>query len=162
MRKQFHLLKDIDHTTLSPWLGSDYEKIHVEEAIMNDKNIQGTVVRLPMVYGPGDIQKRFSDVIAWQKNDHDIIMDRETADWVGCWGYVDNVVEGICLVLTSENFAGKIYNIANSTTLPFSRIVETLGEVSGWKGKIEIVSNEHLPTNLKTIFNLLISILCKD
>ena len=36
----------------------DYEKILVEKAIMEDPELPGTILRLPMVYGPGDDQHR--------------------------------------------------------------------------------------------------------
>ena len=36
------------------WVDEHYDKIAVEEAILNSTEISGTVLRLPMVYGPGD------------------------------------------------------------------------------------------------------------
>ncbi|MBV8867450.1 MAG: NAD-dependent epimerase/dehydratase family protein, partial [Acidobacteriaceae bacterium] len=36
------------------WLDEEYDKIPVEETVMNDRELPGTVLRLPMVYGPGD------------------------------------------------------------------------------------------------------------
>lgn len=35
-----------------PWLEDDYDKIPVERAILGDPELAGTVLRLPMVYGP--------------------------------------------------------------------------------------------------------------
>jgi nucleoside-diphosphate-sugar epimerase len=37
------------------WL-DDYDKILVERAVMGDPDLSGTILRLPMVYGPGDKQ----------------------------------------------------------------------------------------------------------
>src|SRR5271157_4350388 len=36
----------------------DYDKILVERIVMSDENLPGTILRLPMVYGPGDYQHR--------------------------------------------------------------------------------------------------------
>lgn len=36
----------------------DYDKIPVERAVLGDPNLPGSVLRLPMVYGPGDSQHR--------------------------------------------------------------------------------------------------------
>jgi hypothetical protein len=36
------------------WLDNRYDKLAVEEAIMADLQRPGTVLRLPMVYGPKD------------------------------------------------------------------------------------------------------------
>ena len=40
------------------WLTEDYDKIAVEEAVMKDDEVAGTVIRLPIVYGPGDTLHR--------------------------------------------------------------------------------------------------------
>ena len=37
-----------------PWADDSYDKIPVECAIMGDSGLPGTVLRLPMIYGPGD------------------------------------------------------------------------------------------------------------
>ena len=36
------------------WLTDDYDKVPVERVVMSDAVLPGTVLRLPMVYGPGD------------------------------------------------------------------------------------------------------------
>src|SRR5229473_935648 len=38
----------------------DYDKILVERVVMSDPELPGTVLRLPMVYGPGDTSTGFS------------------------------------------------------------------------------------------------------
>src|SRR3979411_3361633 len=37
-----------------PWVTDDYDKVPAERTVMNDRELPGTVLRLPMVYGPGD------------------------------------------------------------------------------------------------------------
>jgi nucleoside-diphosphate-sugar epimerase len=46
-----------------PWVTDDYDKIPAERAVMNDGELPGTVLRLPMVYGPGDPLHRFYPVV---------------------------------------------------------------------------------------------------
>jgi nucleoside-diphosphate-sugar epimerase len=46
-----------------PWLTDDYDKIPAERIVMNDREPPGTVLRLPMVYGPGDPLHRFYPVV---------------------------------------------------------------------------------------------------
>ena len=41
------------------WLDEEYDKIPVEREILGDPDLPGTVLRLPMVYGPGDPLHRF-------------------------------------------------------------------------------------------------------
>ena len=38
----------------------DYDKIPVERAVLGDAGLPGTVLRLPMVHGPGDPYRRLS------------------------------------------------------------------------------------------------------
>src|ERR1051326_968328 len=42
-----------------PWVNEDYEKILVERAVLGDRDLSGTFLRLPMIYGPGDPVHRF-------------------------------------------------------------------------------------------------------
>src|SRR5580704_1985543 len=45
------------------WLDEEYDKIPVERAILGDPALPGTVLRLPMIYGPGDHLRRFHPVL---------------------------------------------------------------------------------------------------
>src|SRR6202050_3293731 len=45
------------------WVTDDYDKIPAERVVMNDRELPGTVLRLPMVYGPGDPLRRFHPVV---------------------------------------------------------------------------------------------------
>ncbi len=41
------------------WLDEGYDKIAVERAVQGDPSLRATILRLPMVYGPGDPLHRF-------------------------------------------------------------------------------------------------------
>src|SRR5579863_2478887 len=45
------------------WLDDDYDKIPVEQIVMGDSQIRGTVLRLPMIYGPGDPLHRLHPIL---------------------------------------------------------------------------------------------------
>ena len=45
------------------WVTDDYDKIPAERVVINDGDLPGTVLRLPMVYGPGDRLHRFYPVV---------------------------------------------------------------------------------------------------
>lgn len=154
LRQHFYLLKNIDLSAFPSWVDREYEKIEVEQTIMHEAAIQGTVLRLPMIYGPGDIQKRFFNILEWQKNDQDVLLDNQTANWIGPWGYVDNVIEAIYLGTVRDQAAGQIYHVADSPFLAYSHIVQQMGMSSGWKGSIQISEKEYPLTSLKTIFNV--------
>jgi nucleoside-diphosphate-sugar epimerase len=46
------------------WLDDEYDKIPVERAVLSDAELPGTVLRLPMIYGPGDPRHRFFPILA--------------------------------------------------------------------------------------------------
>ena len=42
------------------WVDDAYDKIPVERAVLGNPALPGIVLRLPMVYGPGDRLHRFT------------------------------------------------------------------------------------------------------
>ena len=46
-----------------PWVTDDYDKIPAERVVMSDGDLPGTILRLPMAYGPGDPLRRFYPVV---------------------------------------------------------------------------------------------------
>src|ERR1041385_87267 len=44
------------------WIDEEYDKIPVEQAVLGDPRLPGTVLRLPMIYGPGDPVHRFHPI----------------------------------------------------------------------------------------------------
>lgn len=63
----------------------DYDKILVERSVRSEGSLPATVLRLPMVYGPGDYQGRKRRFAAYLKRMDDgrgaILLDRRTAEW---------------------------------------------------------------------------------
>src|ERR1700761_7229517 len=80
-----------------PWVTDDYDKIPAERMVMDDRELRGTVLRLPMVYGPGDPLHRFYSVVKG-------IADAPR-------GYVENGEAAIALVATDDRAIGRIYNV---------------------------------------------------
>ncbi len=68
-----------------PWVTDDYDKIPAERTVMNDRDLPGTVLRLPMVYGPGDPLHRFYPVVKRiaDRRRH-IIFPETLAAWRSC------------------------------------------------------------------------------
>src|SRR5438309_11817632 len=50
-------------TSLYPWIDEEYDKIPVEQAVLGDPKVPGTILRLPMIYDPGDPLHRFYPVL---------------------------------------------------------------------------------------------------
>lgn len=80
------------------WVDEHYDKIAVEEAILNSTEISGTVLRLPMVYGPGDYLHRFFPLLKrFDDGRSSILLADDLAAWRGPRGYVENIAHAIAL-----------------------------------------------------------------
>ena len=91
------------------WVNTDYDKIAVEQAVMRGRT-EGTVVRLPMVYGPGDPLHRFHGVLKRiQDGRPAIILSEDLAAWRGPRGYVENVAHAIAVASGSATIQVSIH-----------------------------------------------------
>src|SRR5207253_3265314 len=74
--------------------------------------ISATILRLPMVYGPGDHLHRFFPIVKRIEDRRPAILySEEVAAWRSPRGYVENVAAAIALAATSSQAAGRIYNV---------------------------------------------------
>ncbi len=132
----------------------DYDKILVERIVLGDPDLPGTVVRLPMVYGPGDKQHRLFEYARRMADQRPfILLDQGLADWRTARGYVEDMGRGLALAVSQEQAAGKIYNLAEPQALTEREWVQAIGRVAGWKGEVVAVPGEALPEALRADFN---------
>src|SRR5689334_7783719 len=88
--------------TVYGWVDDEYDKIPVEQAVLSDPKLPGTVLRLPMIYGPGDPLHRFHAVLKRMDDGRkQIIFADDVARWRTPRGYVENVAAAISLAATS-------------------------------------------------------------
>ena len=134
---------DPDH-----WM-DDYDKILVERVYLSEESLPGTILRLPMVYGPRDDQHRFFD---WLKRMDDqspvILLDERVASWRWTRGYVDNVAAAIALAVVDERAGGYIYNVGERESPTWAEWAYKTAQVVGWQGTLLLVPPERLPTHL--------------
>jgi|SRR5579864_800021 len=137
-----------------PWLDVDYDKILVERAVMGDTELEGTVLRLPMVYGPGDSFHRLHPYLKRMDDGRKaILVQQDAADWRGPRGYVENVAAAIALATVSPQAAGRIYNIADTESLSEREWVQAIGRAAGWQGSVVAIPKEQTPQHLRTPFD---------
>src|SRR6266436_252852 len=128
----------------------DYDKILVERVVMGDTSLPGTILRLPMVYGPGDYQHRlFSYLKRMDDKRPAILMDEAEALWRWTHGYVENVADAIAMAVTNDRAAGRIYNVGEPFTFTMAEWVGKVGQTAGWQGRVVSVSNGRLPEPLR-------------
>jgi nucleoside-diphosphate-sugar epimerase len=124
----------------------DYDKILVERAIMSEPELPGTVLRLPMVYGPGDYQHRMFYILKrMDDNRPAILLDELEAQWKWTHGYVDNAAAAIALAVTDDRAVGHIYNVGEPFTFTWAEWVGKIAEATGWRGKIVTAPRGTLP-----------------
>jgi nucleoside-diphosphate-sugar epimerase len=131
------------------WIDQEYDKVQVEQAIRSNPELPATILRLPMVYGPGDPLHRLYPIV---KRMHDgrpaILHEQSFAEWVPCRGYVENVAHAIALAAISEGFAGCVYNVAEPDPYTEAEWTDKVGGVVGWRGRIIVMPRHQAPRHL--------------
>lgn len=131
------------------WLDDEYDKIPVEREVLADPELPGTVLRLPMIYGPGDRLHRFHPVLKRMDDGRRrILFEEGVAAWRAPRGYVENVAAAIALAATSERAAGRIYNVAEWPSWSEREWAGKIAEAAGWKGEFVVLPKERMPAHL--------------
>jgi nucleoside-diphosphate-sugar epimerase len=131
------------------WLDDEYDKIPVERAILGDPALSGTVLRLPMVYGPGDHLARFQPILKRIDDGRPtILFDEGLAGWRSPRGYVENVAAALALAAVSERAAGRTYNVAETPAFSELEWARKIAESTGWQGEFVTLPKECLPDHL--------------
>jgi nucleoside-diphosphate-sugar epimerase len=132
----------------------DYDKIPIEKIIMGNTESAGTVLRLPMVYGPGDYQHRLFEYLKRMDDKRKaIILEQALAAWRSSVGYVGNVADAIVLAVTDRRAQNRIYNVAEPEPPALAEWVKEIGAVVGWHGEVVIAPRDKLPQSMQPDFN---------
>ncbi|HXF40203.1 MAG TPA: NAD-dependent epimerase/dehydratase family protein [Blastocatellia bacterium] len=130
----------------------DYDKIPVEQLVMNDTKLAGTVLRLPAVYGPGD-HRAFDYLKRMTDGRRTILLEEKNARWRWTRGYVENVARAIALAVTDDRATGRVYNIGESGALTESGWVACIGRAADWRGEVVTLGKESMPEHLVAPYN---------
>lgn len=135
------------------WLDDEYDKIQVEETILSDPSLPGTVLRLPMVYGPGDRLHRFWPYLKRMDDGRRaILMQEDAARWRSPRGYVENVAAAIALATVDGRAAGRIYNVAEEPAFSEEEWAQKIASAVGWSGRIIKLPKDKLPAHLQVTY----------
>jgi nucleoside-diphosphate-sugar epimerase len=135
----------------------DYDKILVEQAVLNNRDLPATVLRLPMVFGPGAREAAKRRFFAYLKRMDDgrsaIPLDRRTAKWRAPWGYAGDVAEAVRLAVENDRAVGQIYNVGDADALDMQGWIRELAVVAGWNGRLVVADEPCPPPNLARNLN---------
>ncbi len=128
----------------------DYEKILVERAAASSPVLPVTILRLPMVFGEGDYQRRlYLELKRMDDRRPAILLEYTFALWRWTRGYVENVAAAIALAATDERAAGRVYNLGDADVLKYSDWVRAIGREAGWLGEVIVLPEGRLPPQLR-------------
>jgi nucleoside-diphosphate-sugar epimerase len=131
------------------WLDDEYDKIPVEREILGDGELAGTVLRLPMVYGPGDPLHRFLPVVKRVDDGRRaILLEEKLAAWRAPRGYVENVADAIALAATTDRAAGRVYNVGDAESLTELEWAQRIAAAMAWKGRFIVLPKDRTPPHL--------------
>jgi nucleoside-diphosphate-sugar epimerase/aminoglycoside phosphotransferase (APT) family kinase protein len=129
------------------WVDAEYDKIPVERAVLEQTEIPTVVLRLPMVFGPGDPLHRLFPIVKRVDDRRPfILLDERMAAWRATRGYVENVAAAVALAATAPEAAG-IYNVGEAVTseLEWTRAV---ARAAGFSGVIRELAGDQTPAHL--------------
>jgi nucleoside-diphosphate-sugar epimerase len=131
------------------WVDERYDKVSVEEEIMKDPAIPGTILRLPMIYGPRDRLHRLFPVIKRVADGRSsMLLPEDFATWRGPRGYIENIAHAIALAATSDRAAGRIYNVCEEPTPSELAWRTRIAQEMRWSGEFVTLPKDRTPKHL--------------
>jgi nucleoside-diphosphate-sugar epimerase len=146
LRENFYPYRKMMASRPSDW-SDNYEKILVENTIRACPDISSTILRLPMVYGPGDYSRLYP-YLKRMDDDRPILLDENKAQWHFCRGYVEDIANAIMLSALDTRSGNRMYNVGEINAYSEMEWIQLIGHVAGWKNKIITVPHDKLPPHL--------------
>ncbi len=132
------------------WLDEEYDKIPAEREVLGHGELPGTVLRLPMVYGPRDPLHRFHPVVKRIVDGRRAIpFSASMAQWRATKGYVEDVGAAIAAAAVADRAMGRIYNVGEAETLTELEWAQQIARVLNWDGDFTLMPDERLPAHLR-------------
>jgi len=132
------------------WLDEQYDKIPVEREILAHGELPGTVVRLPMVYGPRDPLHRFHPIVKRIVDGRRAIpFSADMAQWRATKGYVEDVAAAIVAAAMADGVTGRIYNVGEADRLTELEWAQQIARALNWDGEFKLMPDDRLPAHVR-------------
>lgn len=133
------------------WMAEGFDRLAMERAAAAWPNSAAiTIVRLGVLYGPGDRQR--SLIGYWQPMQDGreaILLPRGWAEWRCSRVFVHNAAAGICLAATSPRAAGRVFNLAEDNPGTEAQWVQRIGKAFPWRGRVIVAPPELMPVSMR-------------
>jgi nucleoside-diphosphate-sugar epimerase len=123
----------------------DYDKLDVEDVYLPRG---ATSVRLPMVYGEHDYQRREEFILRRVRAGRKRI-PFGGGTWLACRAYVRDVARGVHLVLKTPAAAGEVFNLCEDRTYSIGMWSRMILRAAGSDAELVRVADALLPEDLK-------------
>jgi nucleoside-diphosphate-sugar epimerase len=131
------------------WIDEEYDKVPVEQAVLSDAKLPGTVLRLPMIYGPDDPVQRFHPILKRiDDGRRQIIFSDDVAAMRTPRGYVEDVAAAIALAATSSQASGRVYNVCETESFGELQWAHKIAAAAGWSGEFVVLPHDRTPQHL--------------
>src|SRR5579864_1171248 len=136
------------------WADEEYDKVPAERVVLSDGDLPGTILRLPMIYGPGDYVHRFHLFLKRMDDGRSFIPFAANVAAVRTpRGYVEDVAAGIVLAANSPRASGRVYNICERDTFSELEWAKKIAAAVNWPGEFIVLPPEKAPAHLQAPFN---------
>lgn len=131
------------------WVNDQYSNVEMEDVVMNVAALPATVLRLPMVYGPGDYLHRFYPILKRIRDGRQVIPIADTtAQWRSPRGYVEDVAAAIALAADMPEASGQVFNVAEEESFSELEWTEMVARAAGWSGAVVTIPIAKAPAHL--------------
>lgn len=122
------------------WLDT-YDKIPAERVLTSCAAMPSSIVRLPMVYGPGDPDGRLGPYVRRMLDRRPVVvLGRSASAWRNSRCYVVNAAAAIARLTLSSAGHGT-YNVAEPESLAEADWIRSIGQHVGWGGEVVVVED---------------------
>lgn len=129
----------------------DFDNVEVEDAVSGVADLPVTVLRMPILYGPHDPQRRLLRYVRRMADGRDaIILDARVAALRWSRSYVENAAAAVCLAVRDDRASGRTLNVAATQTPTEAEWVALVAEAFEWNGAIVSIPPEQLPESLRS------------
>jgi nucleoside-diphosphate-sugar epimerase len=129
----------------------DFDNVEVEDALRGDHDLPVSVLRLPILYGPHDPQRRLARYVRRMEDRRDaIVLDIRVAARRWSRSYIENAAAAVCLAATDDRAAGRTFNVAAVDAPTEAEWVASVADLLGWDGQVTTLPSEQLPDSLRS------------